>query len=151
MSHHSDNDGYPDSIQVDHARMKILVQADYISEAQMKELGEVKTVQLKDKYGYEEDFIELPAKFVVCGNCDGKGSHVDRAIDGNGLPSEFEEDPDFMEDYMAGSYDVTCDACHGNRVVLQPATELGEKIVWDICKAESDYRAEVAAERRMGC
>jgi hypothetical protein len=30
---------------------------------------------------------------------------------------DFNEDPDFKEDYMSGVYDTTCAACRGLRVV----------------------------------
>lgn len=62
--------------------------------------------------------IELPIRFEVCSGCGGHGKHVNRNIDGNGLSREdFDEDPDFREDYFAGVYDVTCDTCGGRRVV----------------------------------
>jgi hypothetical protein len=60
----------------------------------------------------------VPAYFIVCGTCDGKGSHVNPSIDSHGLSREdFDEDPDFAESYFAGHYDVPCHECHGRRVV----------------------------------
>lgn len=65
--------------------------------------------------------VEIPAKFEVCPRCEGKGTHVNPAIDGNGLSREdFEADPDFEEAYLAGRYDVRCEECQGERVVLVP-------------------------------
>jgi RecJ-like exonuclease len=62
--------------------------------------------------------ISLPARFEVCPTCEGKGSHVNRAIDGNGLTREdFDQDPDFAEGYFRGDYDVRCEKCKGARVV----------------------------------
>ena len=64
------------------------------------------------------DEIQLPAKFEVCPHCQGAGTHVNPAIDGNGLTAEdFAEDPDFHEGYMAGVYDVACERCGGDRVI----------------------------------
>lgn len=62
--------------------------------------------------------VKLPTKKAVCPRCSGTGSHVNRAIDGNGLSREdFDEDPDFAEGYMRGDYDVTCEECGGANVV----------------------------------
>ena len=66
----------------------------------------------------EEDFVKLRVEFEVCGTCDGKGKHVNPAIDSNGLTAEdFDRDPDFRENYFSGMYDVPCHECHGRRVV----------------------------------
>lgn len=69
--------------------------------------------------GYDDEEVELPSKFDVCPGCEGRGTHVNRNIDGNGLTAEdFEEaGDDFREDYMNGVYDVTCETCGGQRVV----------------------------------
>jgi hypothetical protein len=62
--------------------------------------------------------IELPAQRIVCPVCDGEGMTVDPAIDGNGLTQEdFDQDPDFAESYMSGTYDICCAHCNGNKVV----------------------------------
>ena len=54
----------------------------------------------------------------VCPTCKGNGKHVNPSIDASGLTSEdFNDDPDFAEDYRSGMYDVTCYECHGKRVV----------------------------------
>jgi hypothetical protein len=67
----------------------------------------------------EGDEIALPAKHEVCPRCEGHGSHVNPAIDGNGITESemYEAGEDFREDYMAGVYDVRCEECKGNRVV----------------------------------
>ncbi|MHB1260367.1 MAG: hypothetical protein ACYC2H_01490 [Thermoplasmatota archaeon] len=113
----------------------------------------VESVELPD--GAEIDEYEIPARFEVCGNCDGKGSHVNRAIDGHGISQEeFDEDPDFREDYFAGVYDVDCDECRGARVMPivdeVRATPQQLEIANDRIDGEADYRRECAAERRMG-
>lgn len=67
----------------------------------------------------EEQMITLPAKFIVCDVCNGKGSHVNPAIDAHGITQEeystwsHEE----KDDYFNGGYDVPCMTCHGRRVV----------------------------------
>ena len=99
--------------------------------------------------------FELPAKFEVCDTCGGKGSHVNRAIDGHGLSQEdFDEDPDFADAYFAGRYDVRCETCNGQRVelVVDEATANPEHLqaYYDWLQSEAQYAAEVAAERRMG-
>jgi hypothetical protein len=69
----------------------------------------------------EETKWSLPAKFIICPTCEGRGTHVNRAIDGNGLSAEdFAEDTDFHESYMRGDYDVQCEECHGERVIATP-------------------------------
>lgn len=59
-------------------------------------------------------------KYIVCSTCRGKGSHVNSAIDGNGITESeiLELGDDFMVDYMDGLYDVPCTDCEGIRVVL---------------------------------
>ena len=62
--------------------------------------------------------ISLPAKFVLCQRCEGRGTHVNPNIDGNGISREdFDADPDFAESYMRGDYDQTCSVCRGEKVV----------------------------------
>lgn len=140
--------GYPDYlIRVDASAMRLLINREFLADAQAKGSQPVE--------GEESDewlWVAFPGKYEVCDNCHGKGSHVDCAIDGNGLSQEdFDEDPDFREAYMSGAYDVTCDVCGGLRVMLVPASEQGEKAVEAVLKGYYDIRAEEAAERRMGC
>jgi hypothetical protein len=102
--------------------------------------------------------LAFPAKYEVCGTCNGKGTHVNPSIDCCGLTSEdFEDDPDFRENYMSGTYDVQCYECHGKRVVPEiDESKLSDKQKevlkqWRH-KKEYDYQyaRESAAERRMG-
>lgn len=63
-------------------------------------------------------------KYQICPVCDGEGKTVNPDIDSNGLTREdFDEDPDFREDYMSGMYDITCKACKGLRVVTAEQIE----------------------------
>jgi hypothetical protein len=103
----------------------------------------------------------LPGRYVVCPRCEGKGSHVNPNVDGNGLSQEdFDENPGFFEDYMAGVYDVSCYTCKGQRVVLEPNESLIKynpklKAIYKMwiqsLREEAEYQAECAAERKMGC
>src|SRR4051812_13986312 len=62
--------------------------------------------------------FKLPTHKEVCETCRGKGTMVNRSIDGQGLSQEdFDDDPDFEEAYRSGVYDVRCDECKGNNVV----------------------------------
>ncbi len=109
-------------------------------------------------YDAEEDCdieTELPTRWGVCPTCNGNGTHVDPSIDCNGLTTEdFAEDPDFREEYMAGRYDTTCYECGGRRVVPEIDEERCDpkllKAYYDYQADLASYRAECAAERRMG-
>ena len=107
-----------------------------------------------DDDGWEVE-LSLPARYEVCDGCRGKGTHVHRGIDGNGLtPWDFAEDPDFAEDYFSGRYDVTCEDCNGLRVVPvvdeKAADPRDLELYYEHERALAELRAEEAAERRMG-
>lgn len=79
-----------------------------------------------DFEGADEDFegadesgvVHIPAKYEVCPTCEGKGKHVHPGVDSHGLTAEdFAEDPDLVENYISGMYDVPCAECRGERVV----------------------------------
>lgn len=111
------------------------------------------TLTITDEAG---DDLVIPAKYAVCENCEGSGTHVNPSIDGHGLTAEdFDNDPEFREAYFAGRYDIRCHECRGDRVVLVPdysqmdADEV--RAVEAHYQSEAQYRAECAAERRAGC
>ncbi len=105
----------------------------------------------------EEIEYSVPAKYEVCGTCQGKGTHVNPAIDGHGISSE-EWDNEWSEDeqeaYMKGCYDVTCHECKGTRVVLvvdeEKANAEDLKRFLDKLEAEHEYERECRHERDMG-
>ena len=103
----------------------------------------------------EGETVEIPAVYEVCGTCDGKGSHINPSIDSHGLSREdFDEDPDFAEDYFAGRYDVPCAECHGARVspvVSDRATAEEQALAEELITGLHQYAAQCAYERRMGC
>jgi hypothetical protein len=110
------------------------------------------TFTLEDGEGTE---VEIPARYEVCGTCEGKGTHVNPSIDSHGLTwDDFAEDPDFAEGYWEGRYDVPCNECGGRRVspVVDEsrATEAQQKMFNDWAESIAEMEAEMAAERRMG-
>lgn len=103
--------------------------------------------------------IELPAKWEVCGRCNGNGKHVNPAIDGNGLSREdFDEDPDFEESYFRGDYDMKCEECDGRTTVVEideatcraQGLEKELSMYWEYRRDMAAWDREVQAERRMG-
>ena len=74
---------------------------------------------LLDDDGEERD-LAFPGRWEICDRCRGNGTH-DHPAFSNGLTSEdFEEDPDFREEYLAGRYDVRCEECGGEGKVAVP-------------------------------
>ena len=99
--------------------------------------------------------VEFPAKYEVCDTCDGKGSHVNPSIDASGLSREdFDEDPDFREEYMGGTYNVSCYGCGGVRVVPVVDESRADPAMLKILRERdrdlAAWRAESRAERMRG-
>lgn len=86
----------------------------------------------KDHCWDEEKEADFPAKWVICGDCQGEGTTYLgwAAKDQPAFTAEdFDyEGPDFYEDYMSGHYDRECPECHGQGKVLE--------IEPDKCKGE---------------
>jgi len=113
-----------------------------------------KSMQFIIETGEGEDII-IPAKYEVCNTCEGKGSHVNPSIDSHGLSREdFDDDPDFKENYFSGMYDVACNECKGRRVSPIPDNErMDEKLkkyVEDFISDHFSYQYECYRERMMG-
>lgn len=108
----------------------------------------------------EGEAVQVPARAEVCPRCEGTGRHVNPAVDGHGISSEeweHEWDEEGREAYLAGRYDVTCESCGGNNVVLVPdvarCTYTQKRALVRERRARREhaqYLAEVAMERRMG-
>jgi len=63
-------------------------------------------------------------KWIICPVCEGKGTTVNPSIDSNGLTaSDFHEDPDLMDDYLSGTFDIACGACNGSGKMLESHLE----------------------------
>lgn len=112
------------------------------------EARSILTIEYYDVDSEDECEAELPAKFDVCGLCDGKGKHVNPSVDAHGISSEeFLDDPDFKEAYFGGMYDVSCYRCGGKRVepvVNEDALTPEQKKLWEKIQ---NWQAEVAHDR----
>lgn len=105
-----------------------------------------------------EEF-ELPVKYEVCMTCGGKGSHVNPSIDACGISSDdFDDDPDFEEEYFSGAYNVTCYGCAGKRLVVEIDRDRLTGSQAKVVERIQDWRAfmeeceeEARQERIMGC
>lgn len=109
----------------------------------------------------EESEHEFPARFVVCSDCEGEGTHLHPAIREHAYTSEewADEDDEFREEYMRGGrglYGVTCDTCSGRRVV--PVVDarrltLEQKKLFELYEKQEDARVredyEDARTRRL--
>lgn len=93
--------------------------------------------------------VNLRARYAACDRCHGNGTHTNPNIDGNGLPQECVEDDDFMDDYLGGVYDVTCETCDGKRVVAVPTASNSPAELRAYEAHLADERA-YEYERRMG-
>ena len=114
-------------------------------------------IELYDENDCEYSF-DAPAIRVVCPRCNGEGRHINPGVDEGGLSREDLQDPDFMEDYLGGVYDVTCSHCKGLRVSDELDWDAFERDHPEECAGHrqnlaclAEMRAEMAAERRMGC
>jgi len=115
------------------------------------------TYRMEDDDGLEEEIV-LPARFEVCPTCSGKGAHVNPSIDAHGISrEEFDEDPDFRDDYLSGAYDVACYGCGGKRVVPEVndenLSEEGKAMLARVQardEREARYRAQQRHEQAMG-
>jgi len=104
----------------------------------------------------EETEIEFPARFEVCSDCEGQGTHLHPAIREHAYTAEewADEDDDFKEEYRrhGGIYDVTCETCGGRRVVpvvdrrrLTPE----QKKLFKLFRVQENERLQSEAEDRM--
>lgn len=106
----------------------------------------------------ESHEVEMPIEWAVCWLCNGRGTHVNPAIDCGGLTAaDFYEDPDFAEDYFSGKYDQICNECGGRTTVpvisdsnLTEEQEKALRLFNEEQEQEAQYRREAEWERRMG-
>ena len=95
----------------------------------------------------EDVEYEVPGKYEVCWRCNGTGKHDHEAFENGLTQSDFDEDPDFREEYMRGSYDVQCSACRGLRVVVEPDEERMTQEQKAAYEQLQKWQAEEARER----
>lgn len=85
------------------------------------------------------------AKWVVCPDCHGDGSHGPGWVwtQDDVAQEDPEEFAELQADLRAGKYDVPCEFCKGARVVTpEHAAEYEEEL---------EYRHLVEMEQRFGC
>ena len=96
-------------------------------------------------------------KWVVCTICDGRGEYINPSIDSHGLTREdFDEDPEFADDYRSGFYNMPCGLCKGRSV--QPEFDENYNVdVKELMKSRDKFLnmlhgwdAEEYMERSMG-
>jgi hypothetical protein len=105
----------------------------------------------QDCEGDYAETLEVSTHFVVCPRCQGKGSTTNPAIDGNGLNDESLGDPDFMEYYLGGVYDIACPECNSERVIAVANEDDPNYEKWlEMETAAQEMRQEIAHEQRMG-
>lgn len=97
------------------------------------------------------DGRRIPIKFVVCPTCRGRSQYVNPAIDSHGLTQDdFDADPDFMDDYRSGRFNVRCEHCRGASVIPCPIRSDDLKRIMEWQDEEYDNLMTMEAERRMG-
>jgi len=146
------SDRRSDVFQDDHDRMKLIFNVEkFYEEHDLEDIPDL----VKDK-----KYIEFPAKYIVCYVCEGRGSYVNPSVDEHGIdPRDMDED--FAESYFEGAFDVTCQYCGGQRVVLtidRINPDIDQQLLFLIDKeqeerniAEREYRALVRSEQLAGC
>lgn len=105
----------------------------------------------------EEVSHSFPAKNEVCGRCEGFGTHLNPSIGQHAYSMEefeesFPEDED-KEQYFrrGGIYDVQCEQCHGNKVVLvvnEDALTEEQKKLYEDYQRDQEEDARMEAEDR---
>lgn len=90
----------------------------------------------------------MTTKFKICTRCHGKGTHVNPAIDGNGISADEmdrldQDDGDFRQNYIDGVFDIACLLCKGQRVLEDTPEADAER------RLDAEWAAEQRAESGM--
>ena len=93
--------------------------------------------------------------WVVCDLCRGRGYYVNPGIDEYGITAEeFDEDPEFAENYHQGMFNVKCTKCSGRTTIPEIATSIDTMWILNQIQQIADQRNEWIvgdeAERRVG-
>ena len=128
---------------------------NYYSDPRTRDNSPITTVEMYDNETDELVEIEVPTVWEICHMCSGNGTHVNPSIDCCGLTHEdFAEDPDFLDEYMSGTYDVQCRTCKGTGKVRVPdydaLTDEQREGLEELERDRAQWAAEEAAERAMG-
>ena len=129
--------------------------ANYFNDPRVNPSTAIVVIEIEDPETGELCEVELPTVWQICNVCNGEGRHVNPSIDAGGLTQEdFAEDPDFLEDYMSGMYDVSCNACGGSGKVKVPdydkLTDEQREALEAEQRADAEYEAMRRAELIMG-
>lgn len=107
--------------------------------------------------GPDGEYFDLvwPGIKEICVRCDGEGTHVNPAIDEHGIsPEEFRKDPEFKQAYFEGRYDITCQMCEGEKIILSPdlgSLPINVREEYEKMQRHHDQvERESASERRWG-
>lgn len=97
--------------------------------------------------------FEFRSKMEVCDRCEGRGTHVNPNIDGNGITSSewAEWDEESRENYMSGVYDVRCEECNGANVVAvvdEDALTPKQRRRFEACQRQESERLQAEADDR---
>ena len=79
--------------------------------------------------------------YKVCPVCKGEGKVTHPAFRNSVMEQDCVEDEEFMEMFQSGGMDVTCECCHGKRVV--------EKEDMKQFADDEEWRQEMQMEHRM--
>ena len=98
-----------------------------------------------------EETREIKFHFEVCHVCRGRGQYVNPNIDRHGLSREemMEWEPEEIQDYRNGEYNVQCGYCNGQAV--EPIPDDAEVIKQHQADIDSmhKWQAEIELEARM--
>jgi hypothetical protein len=83
------------------------------------------------------------SRYKRCPRCKGSGTHVNEAVDGFSAQDECAQDPEFLDNYFRGVYDVFCTGgCNGTgRILDTPDARAQRQLDWE-------WEQERKAERR---
>lgn len=111
-------------------------------------------IEIMDNAG---DELSLPARRILCPECNGDGNVCHPAFAEQSVPAEefwYEWDDFEREMYLGGGYDVVCPECKGRCWVLEvdetSCTIEEIEAYRDYVKTMSDMDAMIASERRYG-
>jgi hypothetical protein len=102
----------------------------------------------------DNEIMRIPMRNEVCWRCEGDGGH-DAWSGGMTAEEMYEQGDEFIEDYRAGRYDVTCTECNGRCVLpvadLDRCTPEQREAYEQHMNVMAEWRAERAAEIAAGC
>lgn len=90
----------------------------------------------------------FPTCWAICPVCTGDGTVVNPSIDCGGLSSDMQDDPEFMDGYMSGVYDIACNYCGGSGKVKEIDRENADPYDLQAYDTDRQNEAEVEAEHR---